>query len=922
MLKHWLGYIAVLVVMSCHDAKRDNPLDPTLTPAVELTAVLDSTSGAVMLNWTAYEGQMPFAHYAVQRNIVDRVQVETLRQIEQVDSIAYVDTTLAANTAYEYRVEVVNEAGLVVSSPVQRIDGFAAGGVVLRNPSIDVATAQVRLLWSRYSGSRFGSYRVLRRTGEEAEFGLLEVVEEVGDTTYSDPGVEPGRLYFYRIDVTAAGQPWPGESSTALSFELPSIALGADVDPVSTSATLTWTRYAGPDFGGYQVLRLLAGEQEFVEVESISSLDDTTFVDVDMDLGQTYLYQIAVQVAGQSVLSNLVQQRINVTPVQLLSLVFDPLATSRSGQDAAERAVLNWAAYSGPRFAAYQVMRRAGEGAFQPVGDEFTGLDEISYNESGLDGNTTYCYRVDVRTDRGQILMGEEEQCGGFHFFVDEWPLPLDEDDVVRLYTFAEDRLTAVVANEKRVRLLTFANDGALLDELDLLPIIVGGTGLEPRSVTVDWSEEGQGLLSLVTNSFFNIVSFDEGGLLFEEPRELFADVDLEAEFAEAGFDASNPAHQSVGGMITLKGGRIFNGNNRNDDNDNAVFDNVAVTSGGVVLHAEDFTTMPPDWSLDGAKPGRIEQGVLTLFSSDNFTNNKSSKEDSTWHNFRLDVDVSMGGRSEIIIGSPEQNVSFSLILDVDEQFSSMRWRFAPPDGNSSSIRSPRVEEDLHLVSGIPYRVSIEAIDGRVRAWIRLSRVVWSESAREDANWAAMARLGDQLMFSLEEQGRTLDLEALDLIDEEENLHAAEISELRLGIEKFGRVAGLFCLPREHQVHIVRGLAQSAIRNMWSSIGDRTQLSNSVGRDKGSFLFPISSAFGPDGQVYVLDAGNDRIQVFSVNNQYLTQWGGSGSQAGEFNFKRQSTFQPEDYVGSITVDAEGFIYVADVMNGRIQKFSP
>ena len=54
--------VMLFQVLACHDAKRNNPLDPDLTPAVELSAALDSTSGAVTLSWTAYEGQMPFAH--------------------------------------------------------------------------------------------------------------------------------------------------------------------------------------------------------------------------------------------------------------------------------------------------------------------------------------------------------------------------------------------------------------------------------------------------------------------------------------------------------------------------------------------------------------------------------------------------------------------------------------------------------------------------------------------------------------------------------------------------------------------------------------------------------------------------------------------------------------------------------------------
>ena len=72
----------------------------------------------------------------------------------------------------------------------------------------------------------------------------------------------------------------------------------------------------------------------------------------------------------------------------------------------------------------------------------------------------------------------------------------------------------------------------------------------------------------------------------------------------------------------------------------------------------------------------------------------------------------------------------------------------------------------------------------------------------------------------------------------------------------------------------------------------------------------------------MLDAGNDRIQVFDSLRRYLTQWGRKGDRPGEFNFATGAGLSPEDFKGSIVVDNDGFIYVADVFNQRIQKFAP
>jgi len=93
-----------------------------------------------------------------------------------------------------------------------------------------------------------------------------------------------------------------------------------------------------------------------------------------------------------------------------------------------------------------------------------------------------------------------------------------------------------------------------------------------------------------------------------------------------------------------------------------------------------------------------------------------------------------------------------------------------------------------------------------------------------------------------------------------------------------------------------------------------------AGHDPGELLFPLSFDVGPDGRFFVLDAGNGCIQVFDAEGQYLTQWGRRGSEPGEFDFGRGQG--PGDFAGSIVVDADGNIYVADVGNRRIQKFAP
>ena len=45
----------------------------------------------------------------------------------------------------------------------------------------------------------------------------------------------------------------------------------------------------------------------------------------------------------------------------------------------------------------------------------------------------------------------------------------------------------------------------------------------------------------------------------------------------------------------------------------------------------------------------------------------------------------------------------------------------------------------------------------------------------------------------------------------------------------------------------------------------------------GSFNYPSAVAIGPDGAVYMADSGNNRIQKFDANGNFITNWGSWGS---------------------------------------------
>jgi tripartite motif-containing protein 71 len=79
------------------------------------------------------------------------------------------------------------------------------------------------------------------------------------------------------------------------------------------------------------------------------------------------------------------------------------------------------------------------------------------------------------------------------------------------------------------------------------------------------------------------------------------------------------------------------------------------------------------------------------------------------------------------------------------------------------------------------------------------------------------------------------------------------------------------------------------------------------------FSNPVGIALDAEGNIYVLDVGNSRVQKFDRNGEFLLMWGTAGSGDGQFQISKIDD-------GSVALDTEGNVYVGDVDNYRIQKF--
>jgi sugar lactone lactonase YvrE len=78
-----------------------------------------------------------------------------------------------------------------------------------------------------------------------------------------------------------------------------------------------------------------------------------------------------------------------------------------------------------------------------------------------------------------------------------------------------------------------------------------------------------------------------------------------------------------------------------------------------------------------------------------------------------------------------------------------------------------------------------------------------------------------------------------------------------------------------------------------------------------AFSSPLDMAVDAAGNIFILDSGNQRIQVFGADGKYLRTIGRRGQGPGEF-----------ESLSSIAVDPKGNLHVLDGAQKRIQVFTP
>lgn len=141
-------------------------------------------------------------------------------------------------------------------------------------------------------------------------------------------------------------------------------------------------------------------------------------------------------------------------------------------------------------------------------------------------------------------------------------------------------------------------------------------------------------------------------------------------------------------------------------------------------------------------------------------------------------------------------------------------------------------------------------------------------------------------------------------------------------------------------VYVADGYGNSSVHR-FSSRGVHISSFGSAGNGPGQFMVPHGVRVSNDGRVFVTDRENNRVQVFTAEGEYITQWTNFYRPAG-IHIDANQVAYVTDHIPRFSVlnldgellargrtfeighniysDSRGDLYAADVQNQRIQKF--
>ena len=148
------------------------------------------------------------------------------------------------------------------------------------------------------------------------------------------------------------------------------------------------------------------------------------------------------------------------------------------------------------------------------------------------------------------------------------------------------------------------------------------------------------------------------------------------------------------------------------------------------------------------------------------------------------------------------------------------------------------------------------------------------------------------------------------------------------------------CVAPSGEIFVADGYGNSSVHR-FSADGEHIGSFGSPGRGPGQFVVPHSVRVSQDGRVYVADRENHRVQVFSTEGEFLSEWTDFKCPMGVHIDTNQVVYVTDQIprisiytldgellargrtfegMHQVYIDSQGSIYGIDTANERVQKF--
>ena len=346
------------------------PGTPTLTPTV-------TSASQISLVWTTVANA---TSYILQRSTDGGF---TWTGAVTQATLSYVDSNLAADTAYKYRVEANDASGSGAFSTV-------VGGTTLENPPTGLAAnvhsgTEIDLTWSPIADAT--SYKLEKSTNAGTTWTpLVPSPALTGSSSYyADTAVTAGSTDYYRISAISASGTSVPSSTVHLTTPPNATTLLTATDVSASVVNLAWAACATAT--GYLITISSDGGTIWSQ-EALPPAAAVTYVATGLSSDTAYKFKVyAMNAGGSSAASNAAMATTLLAPPVTYTSSFTTTPFSTTRIDLAWSAVTDATSYS--------IQRSSDNINWGPVtpGTPFTGAS-TSYNDTGLTAGTTYYYRL------------------------------------------------------------------------------------------------------------------------------------------------------------------------------------------------------------------------------------------------------------------------------------------------------------------------------------------------------------------------------------------------------------------------------------------------------------------------------------------------------------------------------------------------